>query len=118
MSRPPDAGPPPSPSTQAVDRAAARLHARHLARGRALLRRKQYHPAIVELANALEAWPDEPQALTALGEAAFLAGDLDSAESATRAAVAAAQEPALKAAALWQLAQVSDKRGDRAGARS
>jgi tetratricopeptide (TPR) repeat protein len=105
----------PAPS-QPVDRAAARLHARHLARGRALLRKKQYHPAIVELAAALEAWPDEPQALAAMGEAALLAGDLDTAESATQGAVAAAREPVLQAAALYQLALIADKRGDRAAA--
>jgi tetratricopeptide (TPR) repeat protein len=104
------------PRTVPPDREAARLHDRHLARGRALLRKKQYHPAIEQFAAALEAWPDEPQALLEMGRAALLAGDLTTADSATRGALAALEEPASKAAALHQMALVADKRGDRPAA--
>src|SRR3954471_7917434 len=97
------ATPPPSPGKEPPDAAAARVHARHLARGQALLRKKQYHPAIEQFAAALEAWPEEPRALAAMGQAALLAGDLGTAESASRDALTNAEQPALKATVLHQL---------------
>jgi tetratricopeptide (TPR) repeat protein len=104
---------PPSPGRQSPDPAAARVHARHLARGQALLRKKQYYPAIEQFAAALEAWPEEPRALAAMGQAALLAGDLSTAESATRDALTNAEQPELKASVLHQLSLVADRRGDR-----
>jgi tetratricopeptide (TPR) repeat protein len=110
------ATPPRSPGKQPPEPAAARTHARHLARGQALLRQKQYHPAIEQFAAALEAWPEEPRALLAMGQAALLAGDLSTAESATHDALANAEQPALRATVLHQLSLVADRRGDRAAA--
>jgi uncharacterized membrane-anchored protein len=51
-----------------------------------------------------------------MGQAALLAGDLSTAESASHDALANAEQPALKANVLHQLSLVADKRGDRAAA--
>lgn len=96
--------------------AAARLHDKHLARGRALMKQKKYQAAIHEFASALEAWPDEPQALYELGRSAFLDGDNDSAESALKGALDAADDDETRAAIKFAQAQVADKRGHKAAA--
>jgi tetratricopeptide (TPR) repeat protein len=107
MQRPPKERPEP---------AAAKLHDKHLARGRALMKKKKYQLAIHEFASALEAWPDEPQALLELGRSALLDGDVNDAESALKGALDAAEDDATRAAIHFALAQVADKRGNQAAA--
>jgi tetratricopeptide (TPR) repeat protein len=113
---PPAKSPAPPPGKPAPDPAAAKLYARHLARARALAKRKQYHPAIEKYAAALEAWPDQPEALLELGQAALATGDLDTADGSIRAALAAAEEAGMQAAIHHQLGVIAERRGDKPGA--
>lgn len=101
------------PPKDQTEPAAARLHDKHLARGRALMKQKKYQAAIRELASALEAWPDEPQALLEMGRAALLDGDPTTAQSVLQGALTAADDDGTRAAVHYQLALVADKRGKR-----
>jgi tetratricopeptide (TPR) repeat protein len=104
------------PAKDQPEPSAARLHDKHLARARALMKQKKYQPAIRELASALEAWPDEPQALLEMGRSALLDGDPTTAQSVLQGALTAADDDATRAAVHYQLALVADKKGDRAAA--
>src|SRR5262245_814636 len=96
---------------------AKQIHARHLRRARALVKQQKYFPAIEQFAAALEAVPNEPVALQEMGWAAFLAGDMNTADSASRGAIDFAGEDAkVKAAAHYTLGRVAEKQGDRAAA--
>jgi hypothetical protein len=83
-----------------------------LKRGRGLADRGDFAGAIAAFRQALTSAPDDPVALSELGVAALQAGDLPLAEQSTRASVRLASEPRLKAASLYNLGRVCEKKGD------
>jgi Tetratricopeptide repeat len=103
------------------DAAAASRHTLLVAlgRGRALARTDDWAGAVAAFDRALQVAPGDPTALSELGWAALHAGDLDRAEQASAAAVAAATgRPRLEAASRYNLGRVREARGDPAGAAS
>ena len=101
----------PGASAPAAPTALARSYGEALRDGRRLTREGQYAEAIVALRAALAAAPGDPAALNALGWAALLAGDLDTAEGSVRDAVARASEPRLRARCLYNQGRIAEARG-------
>ena len=62
------------------------------------------------------AYADDPRKLAESGWTAYQRHDLEKAEKLTRQAIAAATDPAVKAAALYNLGRVLEDRKDKAGA--
>src|SRR4051812_43442479 len=86
-----------------------------LRRGRALVARGRHAEAVAVLDAALRASPDDPVVLDELGVALREVGDLARAEAVCRAA-AKATEPRVRAAALYNLGRVLERRRDTAAA--
>jgi hypothetical protein len=87
-----------------------------MADGARLEKKHDYKGAVQAFERAVAARPDDAGALSELGWAAFLAGDLARASDATQRAVAAAKESNQKAAALYNLGRISEQKGDKAKA--
>jgi hypothetical protein len=83
-------------------------------RGRAAEKQKRFPDAVKAFQEALTAVPEEPWAETELGWAAYLAGDLALAETATRKAVAMNGDPHQRGASLYNLGLIAEARGDKA----
>jgi tetratricopeptide (TPR) repeat protein len=81
-----------------------------LRRGRALAARHRYADAVKVLDAALRAMPDDPRVLNELGVALRETGDLARAETVCRDA-AKAEAAELRAAALYNLGRVLERRG-------
>lgn len=96
--------------------AAPAAYSLNLKQGRARMRAGDPKGAVAAFRAALVAAPNDEVALSELGAAALQAGDLALADEAARASVAAAQRPELKAASLFNLGRVCEKKADRAGA--
>ncbi len=96
-----------------LSREEARRFRAAMADGRKLGRAGDHAGAVAAFDRALAVQPDDPGALSELGWEAFLGRSLDRAEAATRRAVAAATEPRLKAASLYNLGRVLEERGRR-----
>jgi len=86
-----------------------------LRRGRALAARGRHADAVAVLDAALRASPDDPLVLNELGVALREVGDLVRAEAVCREAAKAA-EPRVRAAALYNLGRVLERRRDTAAA--
>ena len=90
--------------------------------GAALQRARQAQAAgkLVAAAKALDEClqilPDDAVALTELGATQLRANQLDKAEATSRKAVARSQTVSVRAAALYNLGVILDKRGDKPGA--
>lgn len=82
-----------------------------LRRGRALAAGHRYADAVKVLDAALRAMPGDPRVLNELGVALRETGDLARAETVCRDA-AKAEAPELRAAALYNLGRVLERRGD------
>ena len=93
-------------------RAPAESYDQALARGQKLARDKKYPDAMRAFEAALAARPDDARALSELSWVAFRANELDRAKQAAEASVAAAEEPKLKAASLYNLGRVAEAQGD------
>jgi hypothetical protein len=100
----------------AITKAARVQFRRQFLRGRKLSAQKRWGEAVVAFEAALQAVPMNEQALTDLGWAAFQAGDLAKARAADQNAVRATTQPALRAAALYNLGRVEEAQGDRSAA--
>jgi tetratricopeptide (TPR) repeat protein len=103
-------GKPAAASTRVDDSAAGLLR-----RGRALVARGRYAEAVTVLDAALGKTPDDPLVLNELGVALREVGDLARAETVCRDAAKAA-EPRVRAAALYNLGRVLERRRDTAAA--
>lgn len=86
-----------------------------LRRGRALMARGRHAEAVTVLDAALRTTPDDPLVLNELGVALREVGDLARAEAVCRQAANAA-EPRVRAAALYNLGRVLERRRDTAAA--
>jgi tetratricopeptide (TPR) repeat protein len=102
----PDAGPPARPAPPTKE--ARRAYRKHLAAGRKHGVKSEWGEARVEFEAALAAIPHDGRALSELAWAAFNAGDHERARQAGREAVAAAGDPRLKAASLYNLGRVEE----------
>jgi hypothetical protein len=100
----------------AVAAAPQAVYSTQLKLGRARMRGGDAKGAIAAFRAALAALPKDAVALSELGAAALQAGDAALAEESTRASVAAAERPELKAASLYNLGRICEKKGDRAAA--
>jgi tetratricopeptide (TPR) repeat protein len=98
-------------ASTSVDDSAAGL----LRRGRALMARGRHAEAVAVLDAALARTPDDPLVLNELGVALREVGDLARAETVCRDAAKAA-EPRVRAAALYNLGRVLERRRDTAAA--
>lgn len=87
-----------------------------LADGRKKVRAKEYAAGIALYEKALALRPGDPRLLVELGWAAFLAGDLERAETATRQGLAGTRDAKAAGAALYNLGRVAEQRGDEAEA--
>jgi len=87
-----------------------------LREGRALAKKKDYAGAIAKLDAALAIVEGDATALSELGWAALQAGDLERAEQATTRSIAAAENPKLKAASLYNLGRIEEERGNKEAA--
>ncbi|HUS64537.1 MAG TPA: tetratricopeptide repeat protein [Kofleriaceae bacterium] len=81
-----------------------------LARGRAASKKGAHAAAVAAFDEALAAAPGDPRALSELGWAAFHAGDLARALRATQESIAGAQDPAVRAASLYNLGRIFEAR--------
>lgn len=81
---------------------------KRLQAGRTLAKATKWPEAIAELEAALAAIPGDDRALAELSYAYMASGDHDKARKAGRAAVLAATEPKIKAAALYNLGRVEE----------
>lgn len=81
---------------------------KRLQAGRTLAKATKWPEALVELEAALAAIPGDDRALAELSYAYMASGDHDKARKAGRAAVLAATEPKIKAAALYNLGRVEE----------
>jgi hypothetical protein len=93
--------------------AKSKAYAVALQRGRKLAAAGDYPAAIAALQRALAAVPDDARALSELGWVAFKHGDLALADDATERSIAAAREPRLRAASLYNRGRIAEARGDR-----
>jgi hypothetical protein len=87
-----------------------------MSEGRRLEGKGDHAGAIEAFTKALAAHPDDAEALSELGWAAFQAHDLDRAHTATEQAIAAAKDPKVKAGALGNLGRIAEEEGDKAAA--
>lgn len=101
------------PAVPTITPEARRAYARHLAKGRALAGEQKWGEASVELEKALASVPGDPRALTELGFTQLRAGDVPKARVTSRKAVARAQEPTMKAQALYNLGRAEEASGHR-----
>jgi tetratricopeptide (TPR) repeat protein len=83
-----------------------------LQRGRKAVSEGAYPDAITAFETALRARPADPMALSELGWAAFLAGDLLRARSTTNQALTLAKDRSLRAACLYNLGRIAEGSGD------
>lgn len=83
-----------------------------LARGRKAGAARDYAAAMASFEAALVAVPGDARALSELGWVAFLAGELEHAERATEASIAAAVDPKLRAASLYNRGRIAEAGGD------
>jgi hypothetical protein len=88
----------------------------HLRAGRDDARVKLWGEAVKQFEAALKAMPDDPRALAEMGWAAFQAGDSAKARAAETKALGRTADPALRAAALYNLGRIAEAGGDRAAA--
>ena len=88
-----------------------------LREGRALVKNKDYAGAIAKLDAALAVVEGDATALSEIGWAALQAGDLERAQDATTRSIAAAENPKLKAASLYNLGRIAEERGDKDAAK-
>jgi hypothetical protein len=100
-----------TPPTPTISPEARRSYARHLAKGRALAAEQKWGEASAMLEKALVDVPGDPRALTELGFTLLRAGDVPKARSISKKAVARAQEPKLKASALYNLGRAEEAMG-------
>lgn len=102
------------------DRDSAREHARsfrdQLAAGRKAVKDKDYAAGITALTAALKLDPNHPAALAELGWAAYLAGDLATAQRHTERAIASDAPDRTRGAALYNLGRILEDRADKDGA--
>lgn len=87
-----------------------------LRQGRELLRQNKPRDAVVALDSALKARPDDPVALSELGWALFLAGDLARAQKESERAAALSHDPKLRAASLYNLGRAAEAATNRTAA--
>lgn len=87
-----------------------------MSEGRRLEGKGDHAGAIEAFTKALAAHPDDAEALSELGWAAFQAHDLERAHTATEQAIAAAKDPKVKAGALYNLGRIAEEQGDKAAA--
>lgn len=104
------------PPVSDAQQTAQKTMAQELRRGRQLAQQGQRPAAIAAFEAALRAVPDEPRVLSELGWALRGAGDLTRAEQVCKQAVQAAQEPPLRASALYNLGRVLEDKRDKPGA--
>jgi tetratricopeptide (TPR) repeat protein len=83
-----------------------------LQRGRKAVSEGAYPDAITAFETALRARPADPVALSELGWAAFLAGDMMRARSTTNQALTLAKDRSLRAACLYNLGRIAEGNGD------
>ena len=93
-------------------------YAEALAKGQKLAKEKKYTKAIAAFEAALAAEPGDARALSELSWVAFRAGKLDQAKKAAQDSIAAAKDPRLKAASLYNLGRVVEANGDTAAAKA
>lgn len=87
-----------------------------LAKGRKLANQKQYKQAIAAFEEGLKTAPDDPTLLGEAGFAAFLDKDYDKAETLTRKSLNRQATPGVRGATLYNLGQIREAKGDKAGA--
>lgn len=87
-----------------------------IARGNALMEKKDYAAAVRAFEAAAAARPGDARALSEQSWAAILAGDLATARTAAEKSIAAAPTPGLKAASYYNLGRAKEAGGDKAGA--
>ena len=117
---PPVAKPRRSAREQALasfDKDAAREQARsfrdQLAAGRTAVKAKDYAAGVAAFTAALKIDPNHPAALAELGWAAYLAGDLASAQRHTERAIASDAPDRTRGAALYNLGRILEDRADK-----
>jgi tetratricopeptide (TPR) repeat protein len=98
--------PPARPKTRKVSKADQRRYRAALRAGRARMAKNDVKGAVASFEQALVAIPDDARALSELGFAAFKARDLTRARQATEQSIAAAGDPKLRAASLYNLGQI------------
>lgn len=91
-----------------ISKATRAEYKKRLQAGRTLAKATKWPEALVELEAALAAIPGDDRALAELSYAYMASGDHDKARKAGRAAVLAATEPKIKAAALYNLGRVEE----------
>lgn len=94
-------------------------YSKALHRGRSLGDKGDYAGAMAAFREALEELPGEARALSELGWVAFKYGDLEAAEVASTASIAAAdptRQPMVRAASLYNRGRINEERGDTTGA--
>lgn len=96
--------------------APGRLYEDAIARGNALMQKKDYAAAVRAFEAAAAAKPGDARALSEQSWAAILAGDLTTARTAAEKSIAASQAPGLKAASYYNLGRAKEAGGDKAGA--
>ena len=87
-----------------------------LRQGRELLRQNKPRDAVVALDSALKARPDDSVALSELGWALLLAGDLARAQKESERAAALSHDPKLRAASLYNLGRAAEAATNRTAA--
>ena len=95
----------------------AKAAAAHLKAGRAFGKDKKWKEAVVEIEKAAAADPTSARIWSELGWAAFQVGDLDRASVANEKSVAATDNDQLKAASLYNLGRIAEKKREPEKAR-
>lgn len=96
------------PAPAKITKEVRAAYKKHLQAGRTLAKATKWPEALKELEAALAAIPGDDRALAELSYAYMASGDHDKARKAGRAAVRAATEPKIKAAALYNLGRVEE----------
>jgi tetratricopeptide (TPR) repeat protein len=102
----PPASPRTNSGTRKVSKAEQRRYRAALRAGRARMAKNDARGAIASFEQALVAIPDDARALSELGFAAFKARDLTKARQATEQSIAAAGDPRLRAASMYNLGRI------------
>src|SRR4051812_33150108 len=103
----------PATAAKKITKAEQRRYRAALRAGRSKLKKKDAKGAVASFEAALVAVPDDARALSELGFAAFLAGDLVKARQATERSIAAAGDPKLRAASMYNLGRILEAQGKK-----
>ncbi|HEY2517056.1 MAG TPA: tetratricopeptide repeat protein [Polyangiaceae bacterium] len=93
--------------------AAIKVREQSISEGRRLFRAKDYAGAVTAFGQATEASPNDADAWSELGWAAFNAGDLERAEEATRKSLARTGTNNVRGATLYNLGRIDEQRNRR-----